>query len=102
MVGSLEAAVRFRLGDLDEEAITALKTFAVSLGSRNAGNFASMVLHSLLGLKQAQEDLQYFVGTHLGRHPIARLLTQCISPPPADGRDFSQAAAFRALFAIEE
>jgi hypothetical protein len=98
MVDSLEAAARFRLGDLDEEAITTLKTFAVSLGSRDARNFAAMVLHSLLGLKQAQDDLQHFVGTQLGKHPIASVLTRCANPPPADGKDFSQAAAFRALF----
>lgn len=102
MVDSLEAAARFRLGDLDDEAITTLKTFAVSQGSRNARNFAAMVLHSLLGLKQAQDDLQHFVGTQLGTHPIASVLTRCINPPPADGKDFSQAAAFRALFEKEK
>jgi hypothetical protein len=67
MIDSLEAAVRFRLGDLDDEAITTLKTFAVLQGSRNASNFAAMVLHSLLGLKQAQDHLQTFCWDPIGR-----------------------------------
>ena len=102
MLDSLEAAVRFRLDDLDDEAIITLQTFAVSLGSRDATNCAAMVLHSLLGLKQAQEDLQRFIGTQLGDHRIASVLTRCINPPLADGKDLSQAAAFRALFAIKQ
>jgi hypothetical protein len=61
-----------------------------------------MVLHSLLGLKQAQDHLQHFVGTQLGEHPIASVLTRCINPPPADGKDFSQAAAFHSLFQSEK
>jgi hypothetical protein len=56
----------------------------------------------LLGLKQAQEDLQRLVGTQLGDHPIASVLTQCVNPPLADGKHFSQAAAFRALFVPEK
>jgi hypothetical protein len=98
MVDSLEAAARFRLGDLDDETITALKVFAISHGSRSARDFAAMVLHSLLGLQQAQDDLSHYVGTQLGRHPIADILTRCINPPPADGEELSQAAAFRSLF----
>jgi hypothetical protein len=102
MIDSLEAAIRFRLGDLDDEAINALKMFAVSLGSRDATNFSAMVLHSLLGLSEAQDDLRNFVEFQLGGHPIAGVLGRCVDPPPADERDFSHTAAFRALFNVAE
>ncbi|HEU4678179.1 MAG TPA: hypothetical protein VFS35_01580 [Terrimicrobiaceae bacterium] len=101
MMESLEAAARFRFGDLDDETIISLKTFAVLQGSRNARNFSAMVLHSLLGLKQAQDDLRDLVQTHLGKHPLASFLARCVNPPPAPPSDFSQAAAFRSLFRIE-
>lgn len=101
IIDSLEAAVRFRLGDLDEEAITALKMFAVSQGSCAAKDFAAMVLHSLLGLKQAQDDLQQFVVIQIGKHPLASVLMRCAKPPPAEGKDWTQAAAFRALFKMD-
>jgi hypothetical protein len=102
MIESLEAAARFRFDDLDDETITSLKTFAVLQGSRNAINFAAMVLHSLLGRKQAQDDLQDFVRAQLGKHPLASFLTRCVNPPPAPANDVSQAAAFRSLFQIEK
>jgi hypothetical protein len=99
MVDSLEAASRFRLPDVDDEAIGTLKAFAVSLGCRDAIDFSSMVLHSLLGLKQAQDDLRHVLADQLSGAPIAGILARCIDPPPVEGRDFAQAAAFRALFA---
>lgn len=101
MIDSLDAAVRFWLVDLEEEAITALKLFAVAQGSLGAKNFAAMVLHSLLGLKKAQDDLQHFVEIQLGRHPLANVLIRCANPPLTEEKDFSQAAAFRALFKID-
>ncbi len=100
MVESMEAAALFRLS-LDDADITALKEFAVSQGSHGASGFASMVLHSLLGLKRAQDDLKLLVETQLSQHPIASVLTRCVDPPPADGKDLSQAAAFRALFKVD-
>jgi len=99
MVESMESAVRFYLSNLNDERIVDLKMFAVAQGSKDAKNFSSMVLYSLLGLKQAQDDLQHFVVTQLGNHPIANILSQCIDPPPVNEKDISQAAAFRAIFA---
>jgi hypothetical protein len=101
MIDSLDAAVRFRLGDLEEEEITALILFAIAQGSLQAKNFAAMVLHSLLGLKKAQDDLQHFVESQLGNHPLAKVLMRCANLPPMEENHFSQAAAFRALFKID-
>jgi hypothetical protein len=98
MVDSLEAAVRFRLPDVDEEEVTNLKTFAVLLGSRDAINFAAMVLYSLLGLVPARVDLQNFVGDQLGDHPIAKLLIRCTNPPPPNEKQLALGAAFHSLF----
>jgi hypothetical protein len=98
MVDSLEAAVRFRLPDVDEEEVTNLKTFAVLLGSRDAINFAAMVLYSLLGLVPARVDLQNFVGDQLGDHPIAKLLIRCTNPPPPNETQLALGAAFQSLF----
>ena len=98
MVDSLEAAARFRLRDLNDEEMSKLKTFAVSLGSRDATNFATMVLYSLLGLTQAQVDLKDFVRDQLGDHPITNLLTRCVNPPPADEEQLARMGAFSALF----
>jgi len=102
MIESLEAAARFRFSDLDDETIASLKTFAVWQGSRNARNFAAMVLHSLLGLKQAQADLQDLLRGQLGKHPLANFLGRCVHPPPVPASHLSQAAAFRSLFWVEE
>ena len=98
MVDSLEAAARFRLRDLNDEEMSKLKTFAVSLGSRDATNFATMVLYSLLGLTQAQVDLEHFVRDQLGDHPITNLLTRCVNPPSADEEQLARMGAFSALF----
>ena len=98
MVDSMEAAIKFRFSDLEEEAIVSLKKFAVSLGSTNAKNFSAMVLYSLLGQKEAQTDLKSFVESQLGNHTITSLLSRCMAPPQIDTKDFFQAAAFRALF----
>lgn len=76
--------------------------FAVSLGSRDAANFASMVLHSLLGLAQAQSDLHCFVEDQLGNHPLTSLLTQCTDPPPVDDERLARTRAFHALFEIDK
>jgi hypothetical protein len=98
MVDSLEAAVRFRLPDVDEEEVTKLKTFAVLLGSRDAINFAAMVLYSLLGLVPARVDLQNFVSDQLGDHPMAKLLIRCTNPPPPNEKQLALGAAFHSLF----
>ena len=98
IVDSLEAAVRFRLPGLNEEELTKLKTFAVSMGSHDAIRFATMVLYSLLGLAQARIDLQHFVTGQLSDHPIANLLTRCTNPPPPEDHQLALAAAFRAIF----
>lgn len=100
MIDSMEAALRFRLADLDDEAIGALKKFAVAQGARGAKNFGAVILHSLLGLKRAQDDLRNVVENQLGKHQLANVLLQCADPPPATERDWSQAAAFRALFKV--
>jgi hypothetical protein len=97
VVDSMDAAARFRLHDVDDEEMTALTTFAVSLGCRNAINFSTMVLYSLLGLTEARNDLRSFVNDQLGNHPVAGLLARCADPPPSAKR-LEQCAAFRAMF----
>jgi hypothetical protein len=98
IVDSLEAAARFRFPDLSNDEWTKLLTFIVSLGSRDAINFASMVLYSLLGMEKAQNDLKNFIGNQLGEHPIAELLTRCVKPPAIDEKKLADARAFRAVF----
>ena len=97
MVESMEAAARFRLSGVGDEEMTALTTFAVSLGCRDAINFSAMVLYSLVGLAQAQSDLRSFVTDQLGDHPIASLLARCADPPPS-ATQFEHSAAFQAIF----
>ena len=97
MVDSMDAAARFRLPDVDHEAITALTAFAVSLGCRDAINFSAMVLYSLIGLTQARNDLRSFVNDQLGVHPVAPVLARCADPPPAT-KGLEDCAAFRAIF----
>jgi hypothetical protein len=98
MMNSLEAAARFRLPDLDDEQMTDLKTFSVSLGSRDCANFSAMVVWSLLGLAGARNDLRTFLKDQLREHRIASLLAQCADPPPADEQQLTRSGAFHALF----
>ena len=95
---SLEAAIRFRLRDLVDDQIMQLKTFCVSLGSRDCFNFSAMVLWSLLGLAQARNNLQSFVRDQLGEHPLTALLTRCVDPPPTDREQLTRSGAFYAIF----
>jgi hypothetical protein len=97
MVDSMDAAARFRLHDIADEEMTALTTFAVSLGCRDAINFSTMVVYSLLGLTEARNDLRSFVNDQFGNHPVAGLLARCTDPPPS-AKGLEQCAAFRALF----
>jgi hypothetical protein len=98
MVDSLEAAVRFRLRDLDDGQMMGLRTFSVSQGSHDCVNFSGMVLWSLLGLIQARDNLKAFLRDQLRGHPIAGLLAQCANPPLADEEQFSRSRAFQAIF----
>ena len=98
MVDSLEAAVRFRLRDLNDEQTMDLKTFSMSLGSRDCANFSAMVLWSLLGLAKARNDLKSFLRDQLRKHPISGLLARCADPPPADQEQLTRSGAFYALF----
>ena len=98
MMNSLEAAIRFRLRDLDDEQIMELKAFSVSLGSRDCANFSAMVLWSLLGLAQARNDLQSFVRDQLSEHRLTGLLTRCADPPPVDEKQLTRSGAFAAIF----
>ena len=98
VVDSLEAAVRFRLQDLNDEQMMALKTFLVSLGSRDCSNFSAMVLWSLLGLIPARSTLKTILNDQLRENPIAGLLVQCTDPPPADEEQLSRSGAFYAIF----
>lgn len=99
MMDSLEAAISFRLRDLDDEQIMELKTFAVSLGARDCTNFSAMVLWSLLGLAQARRDLGSFIRNQLCGHPLANLLTRCSDPPPLDEEQYlTHCRAFYSIF----
>lgn len=98
IMDSLEAAIRFRLRDVDDEQVARLKTFSVSLGSRDCASFSAMVLWSLLGLDPARTDLKTFLRDQLREHPIADLLAQCADPPPADEAQLSRSGAFYAIF----
>jgi len=99
MMDSLEAAISFRLRDLDDEQIMELKTFAVSLGARDCTNFSAMVLWSLLGLAQARRDLGSFIRNQLSGHPLANLLTRCSDPPPLDEEQYlTHCRAFYSIF----
>jgi hypothetical protein len=99
LVDSLQAAASFILQDLDDDQIKQLITFAVSQGSRDAANFAAMVLFSLLGMAQAQNDLRSFLREQLGDQPLAGLLGRCASPPPTDEKQLTRSGAFHAIFA---
>lgn len=99
LVDSMEAAVRFRLPNLDEEQVKQLTSFAVSLGSRDAARFAELVLFSVIGMAQARNDLQNVVQRQMSDHPLSELLTRCASPPDADPEQLARNGAFHAMFA---
>src|SRR4051812_4979232 len=98
LVDSLEAAISFRLQWVGDELLNQLKKFTVSLGSRDAARFSSMVLHSLLGLAQARTDLRSFVRDQLSGHPLEPLLRSCTDPPDADAEQLARSRAFYAVF----
>lgn len=98
MMNSLEAAASFRLRDLDDEQMRDLKTFSVSLGSRDCANFSAMVVWSLIGLAKARNDLKSFLRNQLREHPISSLLAECADPPPADEEQLTRSGAFYAIF----
>jgi hypothetical protein len=98
MMNSLEAAARFRLRDMDDEQLMALKTFAASLGSRDCANFSAMVLWSLLGLAEARNNLKLFLRDQLREQSIAGLLAQCADPPAPEEEQLTRSGAFYAIF----
>ena len=101
IMDSMEAAIRYNFKDIQNDSISSLLAFTVSQGSKNAINFSTMVLYSLLGMKKAQNDLQNFISTQLGNNPIAGILNLCTNPPSLNKDNLAQAAIFHALFTSE-